>query len=124
MNVFKWFKSFFTKKEDKKLSVYPPLNYDIENNRITANLLQIAGSLSSSDMKVNLEGRLEISDYYNDENTQFFEFINDISILNEDGKEPVLVKTIQRFTIYRNEQGRFVNIEIGQPIKVKKKFYS
>jgi hypothetical protein len=124
MNVFKWFKSFFVKKEKKELCVYPPLNYDLENNRITANLLQIAGNLASDDINVNSEGRLEVSDYYNDEKTQFFEFINDISILNEVGKEPVLIKTIQRITIYRNNNGRLINIDIGQPIKSKKSLYS
>lgn len=124
MRLFKWFNSFFVKKEKKELCVYPPLNYDLENNIITANILQIAGNLASDDIKVNSEGRLEVSDYYNDEKTQFFEFINDISILNEVGKEPVLIKTIQRITIYRNDNGRLINIDIGQPIKSKKSLYS
>jgi hypothetical protein len=124
MKLFNWFKGFFTKKEEKKLSVFPPLVYDIGNNNLSVNIMQIAASLASSDIYINNEGKLELSNYYNDDKTQFFEFVNDVSILKEDGKDPVLVKTIQRLTLYRNEKGNLINIEIGQPIKVNKKFYS
>lgn len=118
MKIFSWIGSkIFGNK--KKFSCNPPLKYDEENLVLDLDLCKLTAQFVSDDIS-NENGKLHVNKSYNDEKTEFYEFLTNIEF-KEENEQKVLIKTVRRVSLFRNDSGRLINVLVGQPQQIKKK---
>lgn len=121
MNIFSWLKEkIFGKK--KKFSCALPLKYNEESMVLELDLNKLSANFISEDIS-NENGKFHINKEYIDEKTEFYEFVTNIEFKEEDDVK-FMIKTVRRISFFRNGTGRLINVLVGQPQQIKKKFYS
>ena len=121
MNVLSCIKSLFGFKKEKKVSYRSPLQFNEETHEMSISLEKLSHVFAGEDLRVGSGGGYEISKEYEDEKTEIYDFLCNLAIRQEEEKM-VLVKIIRRVTVYRNKNGRLVNVNIGDTQEIVKPF--